>query len=204
MSQIFVAGGKVSAITRSSPRNVEVAASSAASCRPPTWPEPVTSQKRAREEQQPKPATPAVEPVEQRWEESEGKYMHKKFKKMASSNQEQAAQSAQPAQPAETVTAPQAAPQAAVTATTAVPVFNHFPLKHSALSLVQTPTVVPAVQGAIISSSYRLTPSQTASYQQAPLLQSKFPAQAAVVPQSLPTPAPTTTATTAAATTATR
>ena len=196
MSQIFVAGGKVSAITRSSPRNVEVAASSTTSSRPPTWPEPVTSLKRAREEQQPKPATPAVEPVEQRWEESEGKYMHKKFKKMASSNQEQAAQSA------ETVTAPQAAPQAAVTATTAVPVFNHFPLKHSALSLVQTPTVAPAVQGAIISSSYRLTPSQTTSYQQAPLLQSKFPAQAAVVPQSLPTPAPTTTA--AAATTATR
>ena len=203
MSQIFVAGGKVSAITRSSPRNVEVAASSTTSSRPPTWPEPVTSLKRAREEQQPKPATPAVEPVEQRWEESEGKYMHKKFKKMASSNQEQAAQSAQPA---ETVTAPQAAPQAAVTATTAVPVFNHFPLKHSALSLVQTPTVVPAVQGAIISSSYRLTPSQTTLYQQAPLLQSKFPAQAAIVPQSLPTSAPTTAATAAAttATTATR
>ena len=192
MSQIFVAGGKVSAITRSSPRNVEAAASSS---RPPTWPEPVTSLKRAREEQQPKPATPAVEPVEQRWEESEGKYMHKKFKKMASSNQEQAAQS-------ETVTAPQAAPQATVTATSAAPVFNHFPLKHSALSLVQTPTVAPAVQGAIISSSYRLTPSQTTPYQQAPVLQSKFPAEAAVVPPSLPTPAPTTTA--AAATTAAR
>ena len=181
MSEIFVAGGKASAVTRSSPRNVEMAAS-ATSSRLPTWPpEPVTSLKRAREEQQPKPATPAVEPVEQRWEESEGKYMHKKFKKMASSNQEQAAQS-------ETV--PQAAPQAAVTATPAAPVFNHFPLKHSALSLVQTPTIAPAVQGAIISSSYRLTPSQT-PYQQAPVPQSKFPTQAAVVPQSLPTPAPT-------------
>ena len=31
--------------------------------------------------------TPAVEPVEQRWEESEGTYLHKKFKKMASAVQ---------------------------------------------------------------------------------------------------------------------
>ena len=197
MSELFLlAGGKAAAVTRASPRNVEMAAAPTAASRPttrpPTWPpEPVTSLKRAREEQPPKPATPAVEPVEQRWEESEGKYMHKKFKKMASSNQEEAAAQS------ETVTAPAAAPQAVTATTTAAPVFNHFPLKHSALSLVQTPTVVPPVQGAIISSNYRITPSHP-PYQQAPVPQSKFPVTAAVVLQSPPTPSTT------AATTTTR
>ena len=39
--------------------------------------------------------TPAVEPVEQRWEESEGTYLHKKFKKMASAVQSEESSSSQ-------------------------------------------------------------------------------------------------------------
>jgi hypothetical protein len=106
--------------------------------------------KRTREEERLPvvPATPAVEPVEQRWEESEGKYMHKKFKKMASSTSVQEA-TASPATPV-TLPSSQSAPQ----------FMNHFPLKHSALSLVQAVTAAPAChQEAVISSSYRPTPT---------------------------------------------
>ena len=46
--------------------------------------EPLAHQRRS---PSPVNTTPAVEPVEQRWEESEGTYLHKKFKKMASAVQ---------------------------------------------------------------------------------------------------------------------
>ena len=47
------------------------------------------SESLSRQRRSPSPVntTPAVEPVEQRWEESEGTYLHKKFKKMASAVQ---------------------------------------------------------------------------------------------------------------------
>ena len=78
-----------------------------------------------------KVAAPSVQPVEQRWEESEGMYLHKKFKKMASS--------------AAVVTMPPA--QAAVDPKppTAAPPGDHPPvLKHSALSMLHSPQPLPS------------------------------------------------------------
>jgi len=124
-----------------------------------------------------------MEPVEQRWEESEGKYMHKKFKKMASS-MAAAETETDPTEskPLNMVTTIQRSPQKTSPVQLSLPpqqhqqqtqqqqltqqqhqlaqqqnqltqqqhqqqqprianshqVYNHFPLKHSALSLVQT------------------------------------------------------------------
>ena len=106
--------------------------------------------KRVREEEvRPVPVTPSVEPVEQRWEESEGKYMHKKFKKMASSAVEEAKEPT----PTPTPTQP---PQR-----TSQPSFNHFPLKHSALSLVQpaSGSEPHRTDAVVISSNFRPTPT---------------------------------------------
>ena len=174
MSEFKFSGAKT-ATTRSSPRNtVEVpplstppASSRASSSRPPpsttSW--PVPNLKRVREEERTPvvPAAPAVEPVEQRWEESEGKYMHKKFKKMASSVQLPAAEGEPNEAPAPVPSLPppvRAPPPHQVS--NAAPVFNHFPLKHSALSLVQTASApAPVTHAALISSSYRPSPSMS-------------------------------------------
>ena len=150
-------GGKT---TRTPPRNTEsetssrsaTSSSSSMAFRQSSSHGPGPGLKRGREEEvRPLavPVTPAVEPVEQRWEESEGKYMHKKFKKMASSAVEDAKEPSQQ-------TLQQTPPPSA-------PVFNHFPLKHSALSLVQPASGSEQQQhrsdAAVISSSFRPTPT---------------------------------------------
>ena len=86
------------------------------------------------------PKVPAVEPVEQRWEETEGKYLHKKFKKMAT------ATAAADDEPAPAAAASVAAPTAAISSP-AQP--SPFPLKHSALSMLASPppSARPAAPG---------------------------------------------------------
>ena len=156
MSEFYFLGGQSS---RASPRNPppEDLPLSRSSLRTPTWTSEASSSnlKRAREEEPPAaPVTPAVEPVEQRWEESEGKYMHKKFKKMASSVQAEGESSSPPP-----VTSPASTPQPASSSHPSAPIFNHFPLKHSALSLVHATSAKPVANAAVISTNYRPTPT---------------------------------------------
>ncbi len=87
-------------------------------------------------------STPKLAPVEERWEESQGKYLHKKFKKMATSSV---------AEPVEEATChgnsngpststPESFSSHPVPNETRVmhtPTMSSFPLKHNALSLVQ-------------------------------------------------------------------
>ena len=70
--------------------------------------------------------TPAVEPVEQRWEESEGTYLHKKFKKMAS-----AVQSADP---------PPSTPKVAKESTEKTVVSTIIPPPTATISAIPIPT----------------------------------------------------------------
>ena len=97
---------------------------------------------------QPNINIPAVEPVEQRWEESEGLYTHKKFKKMASSvvvTSVAATPSSTPTESRKTVTPP----IPPISSNTVVPNTprnivippHNFPLKHSALSLIEAPSI---------------------------------------------------------------
>ena len=76
-----------------------------------------------------------AEPVEQRWEESEGKYLHKKFKKMATAVSEVEEEVAKPQQEVEEA--------------------PHKPLKHSALSMIRPATTSSSTcsSGMVISSS---------------------------------------------------
>ena len=103
--------------------------------------------------------TQAVEPVEQRWEESAGIYTHKKFKKMASSvvvTTTPPTTTPPPPTPVTTTIAPSAAipspprpeaipmqapPQPAPLPPrqNVIPQHVNFPLKHSALSLIEGP-----------------------------------------------------------------
>ena len=97
----------------------------------------------------PPPAAPekvrAVEPVEQRWEETEGKYLHKKFKKMATASAA-----------SEDVPVTQPHPQVPQPPPPALPPHS-FPLKHSALSMLSSPRPSqppPAAPTTTPSSSY--------------------------------------------------
>ena len=102
--------------------------------------------------------TQAVEPVEQRWEESAGIYTHKKFKKMASSVVVTTtpptttpppsipvttanAPSAMPSPPRPEAVPMQAPPESAhlPPRQNVIPQHVNFPLKHSALSLIEGP-----------------------------------------------------------------
>ena len=100
-----------------------------------------------------------MEPVERRWEESEGKYLHKKFKKMASASS--VAEPPMPPPPpreASPVTPPPAASSQCLPGRPLAPPppqAHAFPLKHSALSMLSSPplrTIPPsatAVSGVV-------------------------------------------------------
>ena len=107
-----------------------------------------------------------MEPVEQRWEEAEGKYLHKKFKKMASSASAVSDPTPPPLPPPppreaspgnswEVGVAPQVQlPQAAQAPQPA----HAFPLKHSALSMLSSspppqPPIVAATLAAVASGA---------------------------------------------------
>ena len=113
-----------------------------------------------------------MEPVEQRWEESEGKYLHKKFKKMASASavsdpppppppreaspvnvKSWEAGVPPPPPPPATLTPPVQPPQASQASQA-----HGFPLKHSALSMLSSspppqPPIVAATLAAVASGA---------------------------------------------------
>lgn len=83
--------------------------------------------------------TPKTAPVEERWEESQGKYLHKKFKKMATSTVTDHGEEGNCRTNTNGVSTCAAA---VMTSTISHPVepttaMINFPLKHNALSLVQ-------------------------------------------------------------------
>ena len=103
-----------------------------------------------------------MEPVEQRWEEAEGKYLHKKFKKMASSASAVSdptppplpppppSREASPVNSWEVGVAPQVQlPQAAQAPQPA----HAFPLKHSALSMLSSPPLQPQPPPPIVAAT---------------------------------------------------
>ena len=102
-----------------------------------------------------------MEPVEQRWEEAEGKYLHKKFKKMASSASAVSDPTPPPLPPPppreaspgnswEVGVAPQVQlPQAAQAPQPA----HAFPLKHSALSMLSSPPLQPQPTPPIVAAT---------------------------------------------------
>ena len=175
MTAFDLSGGKS---TRVSPR-ANMADTETSNSR--TSQEASSALKRAREEQEeerPVQATPAVEPVEQRWEESEGKYMHKKFKKMASSA----------ALETREASAPSTSHQVPMTSQQPTAFVNHFPLKHSALSLVQQQPTAPSVSSqrgnephisgnfqTSTAPTFQTTSSSSAAFQTSSLAESSSP-----------------------------
>ena len=107
-----------------------------------------------------------MEPVERRWEESEGKYLHKKFKKMASASS--VAEPPVPPPPPREASPVAHGEAATVTPPTALasssqclpgrppappPQAHAFPLKHSALSMLSSPPLRPVPPPAAAVSS---------------------------------------------------
>ncbi len=85
-------------------------------------------------QQQQQVKVPLADPVEQRWEESAGKYLHKKFKKIA------AVESSEPTPPAPPPPVA-SAPTSAVASAPADPAAHNSgaPLNHSVLSMLSSP-----------------------------------------------------------------
>ena len=176
--QILFSGGKT---TRALPRNTGTSETSSSSMalRQISDHGPGPGLKRVREEEvRPVPVTPSVEPVEQRWEESEGKYMHKKFKKMASSA----------ALETREASAPSTSHQVPMTSQQPTAFVNHFPLKHSAVSLVQQQPTAPSVSSqrgnephisgnfqTSTAPTFQTTSSSSAAFQTSSLAESSSP-----------------------------
>ena len=175
-----------------------------------TYSNSATSGSSSQQRRSPSPVntTPAVEPVEQRWEESEGTYLHKKFKKMASAVQsvdstpEQLLETAKDS--TQKTNASTSLPSSTIT-TTAIPVVpiptvifekpdlsyesasrnerrmsspslsSQFPLKHSALSMLQPSTQPIQTTPSTMNLSSRVyvpapSPSPSKMRQQIPLV----------------------------------
>ena len=138
-----------SPVTAAGPSRKRAAPSATTTTTPPPPPKPSVV------EQPPVPAveeqkTPAMEPVSQRWEETEGKYLHKKFKKMATMKEQEPL----PPQPSPPPNPPsqlqqQQQPEVKPPSQSQAPgvqqqqqphPMDAFPLKHSALSMLAPPS----------------------------------------------------------------
>ena len=107
-----------------------------------------------------------MEPVEQRWEESEGKYLHKKFKKMATASavsdpplppSPPPPRETQPLKSWEAGAAPPSNSTPSVPPPPPPPpqsqATHGFPLKHSALSMLSSPPLQPEPTPPIVAAT---------------------------------------------------
>ena len=116
--------------------------------------------------------TPAVEPVEQRWEESEGTYLHKKFKKMASAVQSTEANPSKSSESTKEST-------------------DSIPAPSTSIPTVPIPTVIFEKHDLPTGSSTSMNPTISA-----PLLSSQFPLKHSALSMLAPSAQPVQTAAT--------